>query len=103
MEAIHPVREPAQRILEDDAAKRESGDGECGLRFAVTGTHGVDRQQTDQSRIERAVDECARDGNRRQTTFTFQLTLATVKDGLNVWEGETPIMKQGTVGGAFGL
>ena len=31
----------------------------------------------------------------RQVTYTFQLSLTTVKDGLAVWEGEEQITKQG--------
>ena len=31
----------------------------------------------------------------RQTTYTFQLSLTTVRDGLAVWEDETQITKQG--------
>jgi penicillin-binding protein activator len=41
-------------------------------------------------------------GTARQTTFTFQLSLTTVRDGLDIWEGEEPIAKGNTVSGAFG-
>lgn len=34
-------------------------------------------------------------GSTRQVTYTFQLSLTTVKDGLAVWEGEELITKQG--------
>lgn len=34
-------------------------------------------------------------GGVRQVTYTFQLSLTTVKDGLAVWEGEELITKQG--------
>jgi uncharacterized protein (TIGR02722 family) len=34
-------------------------------------------------------------GSTKQVTYTFQLSLTTVKDGLAVWEGEEQITKQG--------
>jgi penicillin-binding protein activator len=34
-------------------------------------------------------------GSTKQTTYSFQLSLTTVKDGLAVWEEETQIAKQG--------
>lgn len=34
-------------------------------------------------------------GKTQQTTYTFQMSLTTVKDGLAVWEDETQITKQG--------
>ncbi len=34
-------------------------------------------------------------GDVKQVTYTFQLSLTTVKDGLAVWEGEEQITKQG--------
>ena len=41
------------------------------------------------------LDDSVRSGNTRQVTYTFQLSLTTVKDGLAVWEGEEQITKQG--------
>jgi hypothetical protein len=34
-------------------------------------------------------------GSTKQVTYTFQLSLTTVKDGIAVWEGEEQITKQG--------
>jgi len=41
------------------------------------------------------IETVARNGNTRQATFSFQLSL-TDKNGLAVWEGEKEITKQGT-------
>lgn len=41
------------------------------------------------------LEDRARAGNVRQVTYTFQLSLTTVKDGLAVWEDEKQITKQG--------
>lgn len=41
------------------------------------------------------LEDRARSGNTRQVTYTFQLSLTTVKDGLAVWEDEKQITKQG--------
>lgn len=41
------------------------------------------------------LQDNARAGDTRQVTYTFQLSLTTVKDGLGVWEGEKQITKQG--------
>ncbi len=41
------------------------------------------------------LENRVKSGNTRQITFTFQLSLTTVKDGLAVWEGEEQITKQG--------
>ena len=41
------------------------------------------------------IETLARNGNTRQSTFSFQLSL-TDKNGLAVWEGEKEITKQGT-------
>ncbi len=41
------------------------------------------------------LEDRVRSGNVRQTTYTFQLSLTTVRDGLAVWEEETQITKQG--------
>ena len=43
------------------------------------------------------LEDKARAGKTNQTTYIFQLTLTTVKDGLGVWEGEKLITKQGRV------
>lgn len=42
------------------------------------------------------IEQRASAGDTRQTSFIFQLNLATVSDGLDVWSGETDITKQGT-------
>lgn len=42
------------------------------------------------------IEDRARAGNVRQVTYTFQLSLTTIKDGLAVWEDEKQITKQGT-------
>jgi len=42
------------------------------------------------------IEVRAKAGDMRQTSFVFQLNLATVNDGLDVWAGETDITKQGT-------
>lgn len=41
------------------------------------------------------LEDRARAGDTRQVTYTFQLSLTTVKDGLAVWEDEQQITKQG--------
>ena len=41
------------------------------------------------------IEDRARAGSTRQVTYTFQLSLTTVKDGLAVWEDEKQITKQG--------
>ena len=41
------------------------------------------------------LQDNAKAGRTRQVTYTFQLSLTTVKDGLAVWEGEKQITKQG--------
>ncbi len=41
------------------------------------------------------LQDNARAGNTRQVTYTFQLSLTTVRDGLALWEGEKQITKQG--------
>ena len=41
------------------------------------------------------LEDSVRVGNTRQVTYTFQLSLTTVKNGLAVWEGEEQITKQG--------
>jgi uncharacterized protein (TIGR02722 family) len=41
------------------------------------------------------IEDRARAGNVRQVTYTFQLSLTTVKDGIAVWEDEKQITKQG--------
>jgi len=41
------------------------------------------------------LEDRVRSGNVQQTTYTFQLSLTTVRDGLAVWEEETQITKQG--------
>ena len=41
------------------------------------------------------LEDRASAGSTRQVTYTFQLSLTTVKDGLAVWEGEELITKQG--------
>lgn len=41
------------------------------------------------------LEDRASVGSVKQTTYTFQLSLTTVKDGLAVWEDETQITKQG--------
>jgi penicillin-binding protein activator len=41
------------------------------------------------------LEDRARAGSTRQVTYTFQLSLTTVKDGLAVWEDEKQITKQG--------
>lgn len=41
------------------------------------------------------LEDRAKSGKTQQTTYTFQLSLTTVKDGLAVWEDETLITKQG--------
>lgn len=41
------------------------------------------------------LEDAVRSGNTRQVTYTFQLSLTTVKDGLAVWEDEVQITKQG--------
>jgi penicillin-binding protein activator len=41
------------------------------------------------------LEDRVRSGSTQQTTYTFQLSLTTVKDGLAVWEDETQITKQG--------
>lgn len=42
------------------------------------------------------LQDNARAGTVRQVTYTFQLSLTTVRDGLAVWEGEKLITKQAT-------
>ena len=41
------------------------------------------------------LEDRARAGSTRQVTYTFQLSLTTVRDGLAVWEDEKQITKQG--------
>jgi penicillin-binding protein activator len=41
------------------------------------------------------IEDRARSGSTRQVSYTFQLSLTTVKDGLAVWEDEKIIAKQG--------
>jgi penicillin-binding protein activator len=41
------------------------------------------------------LEDRAKAGTTRQVTYTFQLSLTTVKDGLALWEGEEQITKQG--------
>ncbi len=41
------------------------------------------------------LEDRVRSGSTEQITYTFQLSLTTVKDGLAVWEEETQITKQG--------
>lgn len=41
------------------------------------------------------IEDRARAGSTRQVTYTFQLSLTTVKDGLAVWEDEKQITKIG--------
>ncbi|MEN9841190.1 MAG: hypothetical protein RL376_990 [Verrucomicrobiota bacterium] len=41
------------------------------------------------------LEDRVKSGSTQQTTYTFQLSLTTVKDGLAVWEDETQITKQG--------
>ena len=41
------------------------------------------------------LEDRASVGSTKQVTYTFQLSLTTVKDGLAVWEGEELITKQG--------
>lgn len=42
------------------------------------------------------IEDRARAGRTRQVTYTFQMSLTTVKDGLAVWEDEKQITKIGT-------
>jgi penicillin-binding protein activator len=42
------------------------------------------------------IEQRASAGKTRQTSYIFQLNLATVDDGLDAWSGETDITKQGT-------
>ncbi len=42
------------------------------------------------------IEQRASAGDTRQTSYIFQLNLATVEDGLDAWSGETDITKQGT-------
>ena len=42
------------------------------------------------------LEDRAQAGKVKQVTYTFQLSLTTVKDGLAVWEEEKQITKQGT-------
>lgn len=41
------------------------------------------------------IQDTASAGNVKQVTYSFQLTLTTVQNGLGVWEGEKQITKQG--------
>jgi uncharacterized protein (TIGR02722 family) len=41
------------------------------------------------------LEDRVKSGGTRQVTYTFQLSLTTVKDGLALWEGEELITKQG--------
>jgi len=41
------------------------------------------------------LEDRVKAGTTRQVTYTFQLSLTTVKDGLALWEGEEQITKQG--------
>lgn len=41
------------------------------------------------------LEDQVESGKTRQSTYTFQLSLTTVKDGLAVWEDEVQITKQG--------
>lgn len=41
------------------------------------------------------LEDRVRSGSTQQVTYTFQLSLTTVKNGLAVWEGEEQITKQG--------
>ena len=41
------------------------------------------------------LEDSVRVGNTRQVTYTFQLSLTTVRNGLAVWESEEQITKQG--------
>lgn len=41
------------------------------------------------------IEQRASAGSTRQTSYIFQLNLATVSDGLDAWSGETDITKQG--------
>lgn len=42
------------------------------------------------------LEDRAQAGRTRQVTYTFQISLTTVKDGLAVWEDEKQITKQGS-------
>ncbi|HRE80309.1 MAG TPA: penicillin-binding protein activator LpoB [Opitutaceae bacterium] len=42
------------------------------------------------------LEDRTRAGNTRQVTYTFQLALTTIRDGLAVWEDEKQITKQGS-------
>lgn len=42
------------------------------------------------------IEDRASAGSIRQTSYIFQLNLATINDGLNVWQGEKTITKQGS-------
>jgi PBP1b-binding outer membrane lipoprotein LpoB len=44
----------------------------------------------------KVLEDRAQAGKVKQVTYTFQLSLTTVKDGLAVWEEEKQITKQGT-------
>jgi penicillin-binding protein activator len=41
------------------------------------------------------LEDRVQSGSTKQTTYTFQLSLTTTKDGLAMWEDETQITKQG--------
>lgn len=41
------------------------------------------------------IESYATAGRTKQITYTFQLSLTTVKDGIAIWEGERQITKQG--------
>lgn len=41
------------------------------------------------------LEDRVKSGSTQQTTYTFQLSLTTTKNGLAIWEDETLITKQG--------
>lgn len=54
------------------------------------------RSSPDYALTFKLLEEKARDGRVRQTTFIFQMTLTDVQTGLAVWEDEQRITKQGS-------
>jgi uncharacterized protein (TIGR02722 family) len=49
------------------------------------------------------IENRVRSGSQLQVTYTFQLSLTTVKDGLGAWEGEKLLSKKGKSGGSVGF
>lgn len=91
----------AQTIMTINDKGDLGGESNIATKFARENTPADRTVQTpellvvDYALTFKILERKANAGKIRQTTFTFQMSLVDVKNGLAVWEDETQITKQG--------